>query len=139
MRAWWGFGLGAALIAAAYAADVVVGDAVAEARRTVSTFSLEALDAITRAAVMALSIGVAWVVFRGPRSRPVGLAMAVLGFYVGLLPQLMVALTSSFQGPPFTMELLLQTTTFTLSAASVVLVLGIVEMIRPTPEATQAR
>lgn len=95
MRAWWAFRLGAALIAAAYAADQVVGQALKESLATFSSTWVMTLDVMARVAVVALGLALARLVFRGPRSRPAGLAMAILGFYFGLLPELSLPLTET--------------------------------------------
>lgn len=135
MRAWWAFRLGAALIAAAYAADQVVGQALKESLATFSSTWVMMLDVMARVAVVALGLALARLVFRGPRSRPAGLAMAILGFYFGLLPELSLPLTETTGTqiqPPFMFEMLIHSGGFATWAATAVMVLGIMELIRPT-------
>lgn len=140
MRALWGFGVGAVLIAAAYAADVLVGNALEDSRRTFSTGSVLALEPLTRLAVIAALLALAWLVFRGPRSRVVGLAMVVIGGYVGLVPELSLVILSNtdVQSPPLAMELLSHSTGFVLWAATGVAALGAVELLAPTHEVERA-
>jgi hypothetical protein len=141
MRAWWGFGVGAVLIAAAYAADVVVGNALEDARQTFSSASVAWLEPLTRLGVLAALLGLAWLVFRGPRSRIVGLAMVVVGGYLGLVPELslMVLANTDIQLPPFAIELLSQSTGFVLWAATGVAVLGAIELLAPTSAEARSR
>ncbi len=134
MRAWLGLGLGAVLIGAAYAADVIVSDAIQRGRATSDSSTALAAESIARVAVVVFVLALAWLVFRGPRSRLVGLAMAILGFYVGLVPPLSPAFlgNTDIPLPPLAWEVLSQSTEFTLWAATSVMALGIVELLRPT-------
>lgn len=140
MRAWWGFGVGAVMIAAAYALDVVVGNALEESRRTFTGSSVEALQTLARIGVLAALLGLAWLVFRGPRSRMVGLAMVVVGGYVGLVPELSIEFlaNTAIQLPPLAIELLGQSTGFAFWAATGVAVLGVIELLVPTPAVSRA-
>lgn len=135
MRAWSGFGLGAALIASAYVADRIVDQALREAQATFTVTSVIWLDVIARVAVVTLILILAWLVFRGPRSRAAGLAMAILGVYTAVLPQLGFVLpefADILARPPFMSELLGHSGGFATWAATAVMVLGIFELIRPT-------
>jgi hypothetical protein len=141
MRAWWGFGVGAVMIAAAYATDVFVGNALDESARTFHLSSELALETFTRVGVLVAMLGLAWLVFRGPRSRMVGLAMVVVGGYVGLVPELSLVLLANtdIQLPPLATELLAHSTSFVLWAATGVAVLGVVELLVPTRADSRAR
>jgi hypothetical protein len=135
MRAWSGFGLGAALIAAAYVADRILFEGLREAQATFSSTGYLGLDAVAQVGMVTLILVLAWLVFRGPRSRAAGVAMAILGFYVGLLPQLSFVLeeaTGIQIQPPFRLELMLPPSGFAMWAATAVMVLGLFELIRPT-------
>lgn len=120
-----------ALLALAFVADLIVE----EVRRwgTSSFRSAEALAVVAVGQVVfaALLVGLAWLVITGPRSRPVGLAMALVGGYVALLPAVLwldVDLVSSL---PFALRHSLGIGAFAWTGA-VVAVLGVVELARPT-------
>lgn len=129
------------MIGAAYAADIFVGNALDESARTFSGTSVQALDTVTRIGVLAVLLGLAWLVFQGPRSRIVGLAMVVVGGYVGLVPQLSIAflVDTGIQLPPLVNELLSHSTSFVIWAATGVAVLGVIELLVPTRAVSQAR
>ena len=136
MRAWSGFLLGVVLIVLAWAADVWVDGAIASARPTGQSAPIVAAAALLRVALVAGTIALTWTAIRGPRSRLVGLSMTVVGFYVGILPQLGPWLSelTGLAMPPLTIEILdgVGTTAFTLWVATVVFVLGLVGIVRPT-------
>ena len=134
MRAWWGFVLATAVIGLAYIADGVVGRMIQEGRATFSSLNSIAVEAIVRVAIVASIVALAWLVFRGPRSRPVGLAMAVIGFVVALVPALglVVLADSEIAIPSFILEIEGAPTDFVLWAAAAVLVLGVLEIVSPT-------
>jgi hypothetical protein len=134
MRAWWGFALAAVVIGTSYVADGVVSRMIQEGRATFSSMNAIAVEAIVRVAIVGLVVALAWLVFRGPRSRPVGLAMALLGFIVALVPPLSLVISANLETalPPFVFEFVGNPTDFVLWAAAAVLVLGVVEIVSPT-------
>ena len=134
MRAWWGFALSALVIGAAYIADGLVGRMIQEGRATFSSLNAIAVEAIVRVAIVASIVAIAWPVFRGPRSRPVGLAMAITGFAVALVPSLSLVFSANTEIalPSFLLEIGDAPTDFVVWAAAAVLVLGVVEIVSPT-------
>lgn len=134
MRAWWGLVLAAVLIGTAYAADAIVSRMIEEGRAMFSSLNAIAIEGIVRVAVVALMVALAWLVFRGPRTRPIGLAMALVGFVVGLVPPLSLVILSNGEIalPSLLLDVMLRSTEFTLWAATAVLVLGVVEIADPT-------
>ena len=79
-------------------------------------------------------VALAWLVFRGPRSRPVGLAMAIIGFAVALVPSLSLVFSAKTEIalPSILFEIVGGPTDFVLWAAAAVLVLGVAEIVSPT-------
>ena len=134
MRAWWGFALSALVIAVAYLADGIVGRMIQEGRATFSSLDAIAVEAIVRVVIVASMVALAWLVFRGPRSRPAGLAMAIIGFAVALVPSLSLVFSanSDIALPSILFEIEGGPTDFVLWAAAAVLVLGVAEMVSPT-------
>lgn len=134
MRAWWGFVLAAVVIGVAYVADGVVGRMIQEGRATFSTLNAIAFEAIVRVAIVASMVALAWLVLRGPRSRTVGLAMAIIGFAIALVPALGLVFSANTEIalPSFIFEIEGAPTDFVLWAAAAVLVLGVVEIVSPT-------
>ena len=134
MRAWWGFALSALVIGVAYLADGIVGRLIHEGRATFSTLEAIAVQAIVRVVIVAAMIALAWLVFRGPRSRLVGLAMAIIGFAVALVPSLSLVISAKTEIalPSILFDVQGGPTDFVLWAAAAVLVLGVAEIISPT-------
>ena len=134
MRAWWGLVLAAVMIGAAYIVDGIVTRMIQEGRATFSSLNAIAVEAVVRVAIVAAIVALAWLVFSGPRSRPVGFAMAIIGFFVALVPAFgLVFLTNTeIALPSFIFEIEGAPTDFVLWAAAAVLVLGVVEIASPT-------
>ncbi len=134
MRAWWGIVLSALVIGVAYVADGIVGRMIQEGRATFSSLNAIAVEAIVRVVIVTSMVALAWLVFRGPRSRPVGLAMAIIGFAVALVPSLSLVFTANtdIALPSILFEIAGGPTDFALWAAAAVLVLGVAEIVSPT-------
>lgn len=137
MRAWSPFFIGAALIAAAYFADEAVTVAMRRGIATFDTSAAQFMELAIRAAALVLVVGLAWLVARGRGSRIAGLAMVVVGFYVGFLPQLSGLLLANANVPPtpFTQDVLRVSNGpggFTVWTAGIVMVLGFTALIRPS-------
>ncbi len=134
MRAWWGFALSALVIGVAYVADGIIGRMIQEGRATFSSLDAIAVEAIVRVVIVGWIVALAWLVFRGPRSRPVGLAMAIIGFAVALVPSLSLVFSAKTEIalPSILFEMTASPTDFVLWAAAAVLVLGVAEIVSPT-------
>ena len=134
MRAWWGFALSVLMIGVAYVADGIVGRMIQEGRATFSSLEAIAVEAIVRVVIVASMVALAWLVFRGPRSRLVGLAMAIIGFAVALVPSLSLVFSAKTEIalPSILFEIAGGPTDFVLWAAAAVLVLGVAEIVSPT-------
>ncbi len=141
MRAWWGFALSALVIVVAYLADGIVGRMIQEGRATFSSLDAIAVEAIVRVGIVAAMVALTWLVLRGPRSRPVGLAMATIGFAVALVPSLSLVFTTNTEIalPSILFEIQGGPTDFVLWAAAAVLVLGVAEIVSPTVDPVDDR
>jgi hypothetical protein len=136
MRAWSGALAGIGLIAVAYLGDQTVGAAVDEARRTFDASWMLTLEVVARLIAVGLMVGLGWLVLRGARARLPGAVMLVVGGYFALVPGLSFAFLANagISLPPFAWEAYQYWTSLTLWAGAVVMVLGLVELIWPTPE-----
>lgn len=134
MRARWGFVLSALVIGVAYVADGIVSGMIRQGRATFSSLEAIAVEAIVRVVIVASMVALAWLVFRGPRSRPAGLAMAIIGFAVAVVPSLSLVLSAKTEIalPSILFEVVGGPTDFVLWAAAAVLVLGVAEILSPT-------
>ena len=140
MRAWWGVLVAVVLIALGYAGDLLVGAAFEEARRDFSSQWSVVLDGLARVVAVILMIGLGWLVFSGPRDRLAGLVMLVVGGYFALVPAFSFALLSNtgIPLPPFAIEAHQSPTSFLLWTGTVVMVLGLVEVLWPTNRSATA-
>ncbi len=136
IRAWWAALAGIGLIAVAYLGDQTVGAAFDAARRTFDAGSALTLDVVARLIAVGLMVGLGWLVLRGARARLPGAVMLVVGGYFALVPGLSFAflVNTEISLPPFAWEAYQYPTNLTLWAGAVVMVLGLVELIWPTPE-----
>lgn len=140
MRAWWALAASLGVILLGYLADRLTGLAVAEPPAPISNEWLNAvlvIETLERIVAISLFLLVSWLVYRGPRSRPVGTAMLLVGLYVALVvPAFGVAWRMSnghIPLPPIADVLLLTSpTNLTWWAGWLVTVLGIVELIWPS-------
>lgn len=142
MRAWLTFVVAVVFIGAAYFADQFVRDAMRQAQANFNSRGAETLDLLARVGTVVALLGLSWLVYRAPRSRLVGLAMIAVGFYVGLVPELsfVVLANTGFSTPPLVFEILTTTSQggpLTWLATSV-MVLGFVELLRPSPVVRRA-
>jgi hypothetical protein len=120
-----------ALLALAFVADLVVEEVI---RWGAANFrSAEALAVVTvvRVGLAALIVGLAWLVFAGPRSRLAGLVMALAGGYVALIPVVLWLSFDQVSRLPFAFVHSLGISAFAWTGA-VVAVLGVIELARPT-------
>ena len=121
-------------MALGYLGDRLVGAAFEEARRTFSSQWAFALDGVTRLVAVALMVGLAWLVFSGPRQRTVGAPMLLVGGYVALVPISFALLTNTgISPPPFAFEAYQYPTDLLPWTSAAVAVLGLVELLWPTP------
>lgn len=120
------------VIVVTYLLDRVLADAIHEGVRTFRTFDAYAWVGISRFAVVALLAGLGWLVMRGPRSRPVGAAMVVIGMYLGLA-QIYPALLADtgISAFPLTIEAL-GGGDMAIWASATVAVLGLASLIWPS-------
>ena len=123
---------GIGLLGLAFVVDLAVGEII---RWGASSFrSAEALAVVTviRVGIAALAVGLAWIVFAGPRSRLSGLVMALAGGYVALIPALLWLNVDQVSRLLFARAHATGISAFVWVGA-IVAILGVVELVRPTP------
>ena len=112
--------------------DRVLADAIHEGDRTFRSFHAYAWVGVSRFAVLALLAGLGWLVMRGPRSRPVGAAMVVMGMYLGLAQSYPALLENTvISAFPLTMEAL-GGGDMAIWASATVAVLGLASVVWPS-------
>lgn len=138
MRGGWILIASAFVIGVAFLLDRVLAEAIREGARTFQTFNAFAWVGIARFAVVAVLIGLGWLVMRGPRSRPVGAAMLVIGLYLGLAQIYPTLLSDTgISAFPLTIEAL-EGGDMAIWASATVAILGLVNLLWPSPTVAPA-
>lgn len=133
MRAARGAIAGIGLVVLAFIIDLAVGEIIRWGAANFRSAEALALVTVIRVGLAALAVGLSWLVFRGPRSRPAGLAMALAGGYVALIPAVLWLNFDQVSRLPFAFAHANGISGFVWIGA-IVGVLGIVELARPTAE-----
>ena len=136
MRAWVTLIASIGMVVVAYAADRVIvvawqnAGAFPETARTAV-----GMNVIVGAAVVALMVGLGWLVLRGPRDRGVGLAMLAIGLYASLVLPLGIVMRVAF---PFALDAFELPSHLLRLAGTVVAVLGLVQILPSEAEGPSA-
>ena len=120
-----------AVIAVAYLADLWLADALREGLRNFEASRPAAYGGVARLLLVALLVGLGWLVLRGPRGRLSGASMVIIGLYLALGPIYPAILANTgIPLPPLTLEAFLVDLSGWASAA--VAVLGVVMVVWPS-------
>lgn len=120
-----------AVIAIAYLTDMWLADAFREGFQNFEASRPAAYGGVARLLLVALLVGLGWLVLRGPRGRLTGASMVIIGLYLALGPIYPAILVNTdVPLPPLTLEAFPVDLSGWASAA--VAVLGVVMVVWPS-------
>jgi drug/metabolite transporter (DMT)-like permease len=120
-----------AVIAIAYLTDMWLADAFREGIQNFEASRPAAYGGVARLLLVALLVGLGWLVLRGPRGRLTGASMVIIGLYLALGPIYPAILVNTgVPLPPLTLEAFPVDLSGWASAA--VAVLGVVMVVWPS-------